>query len=54
MAERFNLKQSNPLKHGAYSTIGLLPGESPAEFKKHQKDVIDGSDQMGPSNTTSS
>jgi hypothetical protein len=41
MAERFKLKQSNALKHGVYSTIGLLPGESPAIFKKHQKIVID-------------
>ena len=30
MAQPFKLKQSNALKHGVYSTIGLLPGESPA------------------------
>jgi predicted DNA-binding transcriptional regulator AlpA len=41
MAERSKLKQRNALKHGAYSTIGLLPGESPALFKKYQKVVVD-------------
>jgi hypothetical protein len=40
MAARFTPKRSNALKHGGYSTIGLLPGESPAEFEKHQNDVI--------------
>jgi hypothetical protein len=34
MAQPFKLKQSNALKHGVYSTIGLPPGESPARFKK--------------------
>jgi hypothetical protein len=48
MAQRFKLKQSNALKHGVYSTIGLLPGESPAKFKKHQKDVIDEFRPNGP------
>jgi hypothetical protein len=48
MARRFTLKQSNALKHGVYSTIGLLPGESPVKFKKHQKDVIDESRPNGP------
>jgi hypothetical protein len=41
MAERSKLKQRNALKHGAYSTIGLLPGESPALFKKYRKVVVD-------------
>ena len=48
MAQPFKLKQSNALKHGVYSTIGLLPGESPAKFKKHQKDVIDEFRPNGP------
>jgi hypothetical protein len=34
MAGRCNLKQGKALKHGVYSTLGLLPGESPG------KDVI--------------
>ena len=48
MAQQFILKQSNAFKHGVYSTIGLLPGESPAKFKKHQKDVIDEFRPNGP------
>jgi hypothetical protein len=48
MAERSNLKRKNALKHGAYSTIGLLPGESPAEFKKHLKVVVDELRPNGP------
>ena len=48
MAQRFTLKQSNALKHGVYSTIGLLPGESPAWFAKHKKDVIDEFRPNGP------
>jgi hypothetical protein len=48
MAQRFTLKQSNALKHGVYSTIGLLPGESPVKFKKHQQDVIDELRPNGP------
>ena len=48
MAQRCKLKQSNALKHGVYSTIGLLPGESPAKLKKHQKDVIDEFRPNGP------
>jgi hypothetical protein len=48
MAQRFTLKQSNALKHRVYSTIGLLPGESPAKFAKHQKDVIDEFSPNGP------
>jgi hypothetical protein len=48
MAQRFKLKQSNALKYGVYSTIGLLPGESPRKFKKHQKDVIDEFRPNGP------
>jgi hypothetical protein len=51
MAERLKLKRGNALKHGVYSTIGLLPGESPAEFKKHQKDVIDEFRPNGPVET---
>jgi hypothetical protein len=41
-------KQTNALKHGAYSTIGLMPGESPALFKKHQKVVVDEFRPNGP------
>jgi hypothetical protein len=52
MAERSKLKQRNALKHGAYSTIGLLPSESPALFKKISASMS--SDQMGSSNSTSS
>ena len=48
MAQRFTLKQSNALKHGVYSTIGLLPGESPAKFAKHQKGIIDEFRPNGP------
>jgi hypothetical protein len=48
MARRFTLKQSNALKHGVYSTIGLLPGESSAKFKKHHNDVIDELKPNGP------
>jgi hypothetical protein len=48
MAERYKPKQSNALKHGVYSTIGLLPGESPTEFKKNQQDVIDDLRPNGP------
>jgi hypothetical protein len=48
MAERSKRKQTNALKHGAYSTIGLMPGESPALFKKHQKVVVDEFRPNGP------
>jgi hypothetical protein len=48
MAQQFTLKQSNALKHGVYSTIGLLPGESPGKFAKHLKDVIDELRPNGP------
>jgi hypothetical protein len=48
MVERVRLKQSNALKHGGYSTIGLLPGESLAQFKKHEKAIID---EFGPNGT---
>jgi hypothetical protein len=48
MARRFKLKQNNALKHGVYSTIGLLPGESPAKLKKHHNDVIDELRPNGP------
>jgi hypothetical protein len=52
MPQRFKLKHA--LKHGIYSTIGLLPGESPAKFKKHKNDIIDELRPNGPSSTTSS
>src|SRR5262249_41812369 len=48
MAAPFKPKQSNALKHGGYSTLGLLPGESQAKCKKHQKDVIDEFRPSGP------
>jgi hypothetical protein len=48
MAERSKLKQRSAFKHGAYSTIGLLPGESPALFKKLQKIVVDELTPNGP------
>ena len=48
MVERFKLRQANALKHEAYSTLGLLPGESPAAFKKYQKAVIDEFRPNGP------
>jgi hypothetical protein len=48
MVERFKLKQANTLKHGAHSTLGPLPGGSPAAFKKYQKAVIDEFRPNGP------
>ena len=48
MAERSKVKQRSALKHGAYSTIGLLPGEGPALFKKLQKIVVDELTPNGP------
>jgi hypothetical protein len=41
MTERVRLKKPNALKHGGYSTIGLLPGESRAEFENLHKDLVD-------------
>jgi hypothetical protein len=35
------VKESHPvLKHGGYSTTGILPGESVAAFEKLHRDVI--------------
>ena len=48
MAQHFNLKQSNAFKHGVYSAIGLLPGESPAKLKKYQQHIIDEFKPNGP------
>jgi len=47
-AERSELKRRSALRHGVYSTIGLLPGESLALFKKHEKIVIDELTPTGP------
>jgi len=48
MAERSKVKQRSALKHGAYSTIGLLPGESRALFTKLRKIVVDELTPNGP------
>jgi hypothetical protein len=41
MAERVRMKKRHSaLKHGGYSTMGLLPGESSAEFEKLHKDLL--------------
>jgi hypothetical protein len=49
MPERFRTKKPhNALKHGAYSTMGLLPGESPAEFEKLRKSLFDELAPQGP------
>jgi hypothetical protein len=41
-------KRHSALKHGGYSTIGLLPGESPAEFDKLHKDLVEELAPVGP------
>ena len=33
-------KRHSALKHGGYSTMGLLPGESPEAFEKLHKDIV--------------
>jgi hypothetical protein len=49
MAPRFRVKKPhNAVKHGGYSTMGLLPGESPAEFEKMRKNLIDELPARGP------
>ena len=49
MAPRVRVKKShNTLKHGGYSTMGLLPGESPAEFEQLCKKLIDEFVPRGP------
>jgi hypothetical protein len=49
MAPQFRPKKPhNALKHGGYSTMGLLPGESPAEFEKLRKRLIDEFAPQGP------
>jgi hypothetical protein len=49
MAQRFRAKKPrNALKHGGYSTMGLLPGESPAEFEKLHKNLIGEFAPQGP------
>jgi hypothetical protein len=34
-------KHHSALKHGGYSALGLLPGESPTEFEQLHKRVIE-------------
>jgi hypothetical protein len=41
-------KQPGALKHGGYSALGLLPGESPAEFEQLHKDIIEELAPRGP------
>ena len=49
MAQRpRNKKPHGALKHGGYSALGLLPGESPAEFGRLHKDLIEELAPRGP------
>jgi hypothetical protein len=41
-------KQHVALKHGGYSALGLLPGESPAEFERLHKDLVEELAPRGP------
>jgi hypothetical protein len=41
-------KPHNALKHGGYSVMGLLPGESPVQFGKLRKNLIDEFATQGP------
>ena len=49
MVERPMLYSAPALKHGAYSGMGLLPGENPDEFKKLLEDLIAELNIDGPS-----
>jgi hypothetical protein len=49
MAQRLrNKKPHGALKHGGYSALGLLPGESPAEFDRLHKDLFEELAPRGP------
>ena len=49
MAPRAAVKKpQNALKHGAYSTVGLLPGENASEFGDLRKAVLDELAPQGP------
>jgi hypothetical protein len=49
MAPRFRHKKPHSaLKHGGYSALGLLPGESPAEFEQLHKRVTEELAPSGP------
>jgi hypothetical protein len=41
-------KQPGALKHGGYSALGLLPGESSAEFERLHKDLVEELAPRGP------
>jgi hypothetical protein len=41
-------KQPGALKHGGYSALGLLPGESPAEFEQLHKALAEEFAPRGP------
>jgi hypothetical protein len=41
-------KHHSALKHGGYSALGLLPGESPTEYEKLHKAMIDEMAPHGP------
>lgn len=41
-------KQPGAFKHGGYSALGLLPGESPAEFEQLHKDLAEELAPRGP------
>lgn len=48
MAERY--KRTHPaLKHGAYTSLGLLPGENRTEFEKLLQELIAEFTPRGPS-----
>jgi hypothetical protein len=41
-------KHPSALKHGGYSALGLLPGESPTEYEKLHKAIVDEMAPHGP------
>jgi hypothetical protein len=41
-------KQHGALKHGGYSALGVLPGESPTEFERLRKGLIEDLAPRGP------
>jgi hypothetical protein len=41
-------KQPGAFKHGGYSALGLLPGESPAEFEQLHEDLAEELAPRGP------
>jgi hypothetical protein len=41
-------KHRGALKHGGYSALGVLPGESPTEFERLHKRLIEDLAPRGP------